>query len=432
VFFTNATILEAVESTKPTDYAQGGRETMWKHIGKSGALAAVVLLAVMAVPASMAQGDGEAQWTFMVYLDADNNLETYGELNLEWLETVGSTVDVNFLVLMDTLSGVADLLYVKDGTSDSVGGAYGYPAEVDMADPEVLTEFIVNGCNDYPADKYALILWDHGGGWRGLCWDDTTSEETGESEFISMVELRDALLDANEETGILLDVIGFDLCLMAMPEVAYQVRDCAEYVVFSEETVPGAGFPYDGIAEGLVAEATMDGAGLCELIVEQYGIYYTVTPGFVDWTISAFDMEYMDDVFEAVDDLGSELIVSLRQYMNLIQQDLLSAQKYYYPYNVDLKGFAMNLLEDDMIVNDDLKAAAEAVIAAVEGGIFAMVNSDYNDESYGLAIYAPSTNDGMHHIKETYEDIPFGQDTSWYEFAYLFSNWEGRTWGYDK
>ncbi|UCE92245.1 MAG: hypothetical protein JSV90_03680 [Methanobacteriota archaeon] len=402
---------------------------MNRHVKVSGALAAVVMLAVMAVPAAMSAGNSGAQWTFMVYLDADNNLEEFGVLNLEWLETVGSDQDVNFLVLMDTYSGVADLLYVNEGSSESVGEAYGYPAEVDMADPEVLEQFVVNGCNDYPAENYALILWDHGGGWRGLCWDDTTSEETGESEFISMLELRDALVDAKAQTGIVLDVVGFDLCLMAMPEVAYQVRDCAEYIVFSEETVPGAGFPYDAIAEDLVAEPTMDGMGLCEVIVEDYGAYYNALPGWVDWTISAFDMEYMDDVFDAVDDLGAELLVSLREYMNYIQKDVLNAQKYYYPYNVDLKDFAMNLVADDAIDSPALKAAAEDVIEAVEGGVFAMVNSKLNQDSYGLAIYLPSSNDGMHHIKETYEEIPFGQDTSWYEFVLMFSNWSGRTWG---
>ena len=398
---------------------------------KSGALAAVIMLAVMAVPASMAAGGPKAEWTFMVYLDADNNLEPYGEDNLEWLESVGSDKNVNFLVLMDTYSGVADLLYVNEGSSESVGEAYGYPAEVNMADPEILEQFIVNGCNDYPADKYALILWDHGGGWRGLCWDDNASEESGESEFISMVELRDSLVGAKEQTGIVLDVVGFDLCLMAMPEVAYQVRDCAKYVVFSEETVPGPGYPYDTIAEDLVAEPTMDGAGLCEVIVENYGVYYTEEPGWVDWTMSAFDMKYMDDVFDAVDELGIELIASLREYMNLIQQDVLTAQKYYYPYNVDLKDFAMNLLADDAIANPALKAAAETVIEAVDGGVFAMVNSKLNLDSYGLAIYIPSSNDGMHHIKETYSDIPFGQETSWYDFVVAFSNWEGKTWGKD-
>ncbi len=397
------------------------------------ALAAVAMLAVMVVPATMSAGDEGAEWTFMVYLDADNSLETFGDLNIEWLETVGSDENVNFVVLMDPLSGDANLLYVNEGDSDySIGDEYGYPKEVDMSDPAVLEEFIVNTCTDYPADRYALILWDHGGGWRGLCWDDTTEALTGNDECITMVELRDALMGAKEETGIVLDVVGFDLCLMAMPEVAYQVMDCADYVVFSEETVPGAGFPYDAIARDLVADADMDGKELSKVIVKDYGEYYSSTSGYVDWTMSAWDMEYMDDLFDAVEDLGAELLESLRAYMNNIQQDLICAQEYYYPYNVDLKGFAKNLLADDYIDNDELKDAAERVIDAVEGGVFAIYNSIHNYKSYGIAIYAPSTNDGMHSIKDDYVDVPFAQDSGWYEFVLSFSSWEGRTWGLDK
>ena len=101
-----------------------------------GAVAAVAMLVLMMAPASSSAGDANAKWTFMVYLDADNNLEPWGVLNLEWLETVGSDQNVNFVVLMDTYGEDADLLYVNLGDSTSVGGDYGYPKEVNMADPD--------------------------------------------------------------------------------------------------------------------------------------------------------------------------------------------------------------------------------------------------------------------------------------------------------
>ena len=385
-------------------------------------------MVVTIVPTSMAAGDGKAEWTFMVYLDADNNLEPYGWTNLEWLEGVGSDKDVNFVVLFDILSGDADLLYVEQGESVSVGGDYGYPKEVNMADPAVLEEFVEICVADYPADKYALILWDHGGGWRGLCWDDTTHEETGVSDCITMVELRDALVGAKEDTGAMIDVVGFDLCLMAMPEVAYQVRDCADYVVFSEETVPGYGFPYDAIANHLVADPTMDGREFACVIVEDYADYYASINGYVDTTISAFDMACMGQLKDAVDYLGTELLDGIRVYMNSIQRDLIMAQEYYYPYNIDLKGFALNLQSDLVIADDGIKDAAKMVEAAVDAGVIACENGMHNYKSYGIAIYAPTTNDGMHSIKDTYIDVPFATETSWYDFVDAFSNFYGRVW----
>lgn len=398
-----------------------------------GAMAAVAMLVLVMVPASLSAGAEDTEWTFMVYLDADNNLETYGLMNLDWLENVGSEENVvNFVVLIDTYGEDAQLLYVEDGEStptvDITGVEHGYPKEVNMADPGTLTSFIDICCEEFPADKYALILWDHGGGWRGLCWDDTTYDETGDDDCITMVELRDAL----EASGQRFDVIGFDLCLMAMPEVAYQIRDYADYAVFSEETVPGAGFPYESIAQELVDCPEMDGAGLSEVIVREYAAYYEGMGGYMTWTISAFDMEYMEEVTEAVDMLGKELLESLRVYMQYYQVDLANAQKYYYPYNADLKGFAENLIADKLIKDDGIKMAAELVSAAVTNGIIACDNGPNSEGSYGMAIYIPSTNEGMHYIKDNYDEVPFAMETSWYEFALAFSNFHGRTWGIAK
>ncbi len=397
-----------------------------------GAVAAAVMMAVMIVPPSMSAGDTDAKWTIMVYLDADNNLETYGVMNLEWLEGVGSTEEVNFVVLMDTYSGVADLLFVEQGDSVSVGEAYGYPKEVNMADPAVLQEFIEISCNDFSAENYALILWDHGGGWRGLCWDDSSIDEDGEADCLTMAELRKGMYDAYNTTNEIMDVVGFDLCLMAMPEVAYQVRGLADYVVFSEETVPGYGFPYDVIAQDVVDDASMDGEELACMIVEDYAAYYASLPGYGDVTISAFDMAYMDELTAAVDLLGKELLDGIRVYMNWIQKDLIMAQEYYYPYNIDLKGFAMNLQADAAIADEGIKAAAKMVEEAVEDGVISYINGAHNYKSYGLAIYAPTTNDGMHHIKDSYIEVPFAVETSWYDFVLSFSNFFGRIWAGDR
>ncbi len=397
-----------------------------------GAVASVAMLVVLMAPASLSAGEDGPQWTVMVYLDADNNLEPFGVMNLDWLETVGSSADVNFVVLMDTYSGLADLLYVELGESESVGQAYGYPKEVNMADPAVLEEFIEICCADYAAQKYALILWDHGGGWRGLCWDDTTFDDTGVDDCITMVEMRTALADAYATTNEVIDVIGFDLCLMAMPEVAYQVRDYADYIVFSEETVPGAGFPYDAIAQHMVDAPEMDGRALCTVIAEDYAAYYTGMGGYMTWTISAFDMQYMDEITVAVDVLGVELLDSLRVYMQYYQMDIYTAQKYYYPYNVDLKGFALNLIDDHQIDDSGIDSAAELVVEAVEKGVFVSLNGPNSEGSYGMAIYIPSTNEGMHFIKDDYDDVPFATETSWYSFVYAFSNFFGRTWGINK
>jgi hypothetical protein len=391
-------------------------------------MAAIAVLMTVVFAAPMSAGDETKDWTVLVYMDGDNSLESFAVINTEQLELVGSDANVNFVVLIDTMTGPADLLYIENGQSVAVGEKYGYPKEVNMADPAVLEQFIEIGVQDFPAEKYAVILWDHGGGWRGICWDDTTLELTGVDDCITMTEMRDAFAGAYKETGEVIDMVGFDACLMAMPEVSYQLRDYASFLVFSEETIPGLGFPYDMFAADLIADPTVDGEALAVIIAKDYSAYYASMSGFVDVTISVFDMAYMDELTAAVDYLGSELLASLSTYVNAYQSDQIQADRYYYPYNVDLIGFAQNLIADTSIKDTGIRDAAQEVVIAADNCIVAAYNSIVNVGSTGLAIYFPSTQDGMHSIKEEYATIPFAVETSWYDFCLAFSDFTGRTW----
>ena len=147
-------------------------------------------------------------WTVMVYMDGDNNLEAATVTDLGEMMVAGSTADVNIVVLLDTLEGPADLLYVNQG-STTVLAAWG---EVNMGDPATLQAFISDAAALYPAENYALDFWNHGGGIMGVCWDDTSS-----SDKLTMPEVRSAVVGA----GVVMDVIMFDACDMAQAEIAH-------------------------------------------------------------------------------------------------------------------------------------------------------------------------------------------------------------------
>ena len=407
-----------------------------RRISGFGATAVVAVLVALAFSSPMSAGDGDEKWTVMIYMDADNSLEEFGWLNLGWLESVGSTADVNFVVLMDTMTTETELLYVEKGESvsiDTTGTGYDLPDELNMGDGAVLEWFIETTYDKYQADRYAMILWDHGGGFNGICWDDTYFEEELVEDCILLPELRESFWGAYNYTGMVFDVVGFDACLMAMPEVAYQMRGLADYLVFSEELVYGQGFPYNAIAEDLVATPDMDGEGLSTVIVEDFAAYYLSMLGYNDWTISAFNMEYMDDLTAAVDKLAKEMLESLNVYVNSITNDRFQAQEYYYFYNVDLMDFAENLVMDTKIKDEGIRDAANDVISAISGGMTKCLNSWKNQDSHGLAIYFPMSPESVvFGMKPIYITIPFAQDTSWYEFIDAFINFHGRTWTAEK
>lgn len=375
--------------------------------------AALVILPVLLLSApTTAAPPMQDKWTVMVYLDADNNLEPFGEMNLEMLESVGSSADVNFVVLMDTYSGPASLLYVKKGSSDVIA-SWG---EVNMGDPATMSAFIKEAKKAAPAEKYCFITWDHGAGWRGMNWDDTSEQQTGTSQFIDMNELRQAV----EAGGVKFDVFAFDQCMMAQPEVAYEMAGYAKYLVFSEETIYGQGFPYDMIAADLEANSAMSGLELSKVIVQDYSAYYSSFNWASDWTISAYDMAAVGGLTAAVKHLASAQLNALPTYRSQFKNDLANTPGYYYPYYADLKVYATNVYNDKAIRDKDVKDAAGEVISAVDDGVVLAMNSKHNHDSTGLSIYFPSYRSSYLGLKPTYGQVSFAIDTGWLVWLQAF------------
>ena len=102
-----------------------------------------------------------------------------------------------------------------------------------MADPETLQDFVAWGAVKYPAKKYGLVLWDHGGGSKTGIFID----ELFENDTMYLYELGEALRGG----GVMFETVLFDACLMANVETAYIIKDYARYMVASEEVVVGQG-----------------------------------------------------------------------------------------------------------------------------------------------------------------------------------------------
>src|SRR5690606_11287226 len=118
------------------------------------------------------------------------------------------------------------ILHIADGEVELLAE----PGELNMGDPEVLSSFISEGIKAYPNDHYALTLWNHGGGWRGIAWDDSSGHDN--LEIADVAEAVEAgLADTDVEQ---LDLIGIDACLMATYEVADVLSPVATYMLASE------------------------------------------------------------------------------------------------------------------------------------------------------------------------------------------------------
>ncbi len=133
------------------------------------------------------------EWTVMVYLNADNNLEEFGLDNFMQMSQVGSSDKVNIIVQMDRNGKYAFTqpqwtqtlrFKVNKGTPPLPDSSVQDMGELDMASPAVLKDFLTWSIKSYPAKKYMLIIWDHGDGWR--LYD--TKESSADSVYLIQLE----------------------------------------------------------------------------------------------------------------------------------------------------------------------------------------------------------------------------------------------------
>jgi hypothetical protein len=179
-----------------------------------------------------------------------------------------------------------------------------------------LTEFVVNTIEKAPADCYMLVLSGHGSGAVG---DFLTGKNTG----LSIPDFREALTiiqdkllgrsyqeeDEHGETQSYpylkdgkIDILGLDSCVMGMAEVAYEVRECVNYLVGAEGFEPNTGWPFDRILNFLRSELSNlrppTPRAFAKRIVEEYVSYYLsdYTLADVSTHLCALDLDKIESL----------------------------------------------------------------------------------------------------------------------------------------
>lgn len=167
---------------------------------------------------------------------------------------------------------------------------------VNMGDAGTLSSFINFSIRNFPAEKYGLILWDHGGGSiAGYGHDENFNNGT-----LTLLEMNYAFeqSDINQKK---LEFLGFDACLMATVEMAVVAQPYANYLVASEDLEPGDGWDYSFLAV-LTGSADLDGAAVGRVITDYYMDFYG-QKSMEDLSLSVVDLSRADSVMGAMDRL---------------------------------------------------------------------------------------------------------------------------------
>jgi len=180
------------------------------------------------------------QWTMMFYMAADNDLYSQALIDIKELQRISGRPGIDIIVQLDSPSGAYRYRVLPQGTSilASLG-------QSNSGSPEALADFGSWAVKMYPAQKYLLVLWDHGDGWskqgKSIGYDQYFKD------WLSVAggELRQAVAKISATAGQPLDVVVFDACSMQMAEVLMELNGLCQYAVGSEALFPVEGMPYD-------------------------------------------------------------------------------------------------------------------------------------------------------------------------------------------
>jgi len=364
---------------------------------------------MMIVPAIMLAAGANAEtvpaWTVMVYLDGDNDIEDFAIADLAQMTATGSSADVNVVVLADTLTGPADLLYLTGGEAQTLQ-EWG---EVPMDEGATLTRFITTAGALYPAERTALVLWDHGGGVTGLCWDDTS----GADEHITLPELRTALTEA----GRTYDLLVFNACMMAQAEIAFQVQGFADVLVFSEDIMSGSAYDWTEVLRDLETDPTMDGMALGLLMAANYAEQMQDYDGSL-WTMSVCDTSMVQAVADAFKAAAAAQLGALDLYANELRECRNKAEEVENYDPVDVIEYMSLVASNEDIEDETVRSTAAAVVAAVEQAIVYDWELKWVEDLNGLGVFFPrkSLMDSWDAFGDEYSALPFCEYTGWDEF----------------
>lgn len=258
--------------------------------------------------------------TILVYLVANNasdvKLDKYLKTNILWMYQNMATDSDSCRLLVyyrpsqnDGLIAEPSILeFISDGKghingrsalsteefSDVFGEAtvlrtYIETEGYNATDPEVMAQVFRDMQTAAPSNSYGLIFGSHASGWMPA--SATVSRAFGDDDgySINIPELRDVLTNSFSSGN--LDFILLDACMMGSVEVAYELRNVADYCIASVMETPASGFPYQRMFHYL-SDTDVDYQRICTAFTD----YYQSGWG----TCAAIDCSRLDNLADAV------------------------------------------------------------------------------------------------------------------------------------
>jgi hypothetical protein len=274
----------------------------WANPGLKGARAESAETLIQ----SNAPAGGEARWTLLYYLAADNEQEAYADVTIAKLVAGSAAVgnQPQILVLIDRQSVPGTEVFEISGGEIVPLESF---AEQNTADGAVLRDFTASALKLAAHENIAFIVKSEGLSWRGIGRDNTHDEEN-DDQLMTVGALGEALVAAQAAAGKNVDLLVLEGSIMAFIEVIYELRDTAPYLLATQSKIQPDGLPWEMVIEDLGETPAMTARELGIAITDDMLDYYAdkgnnglpqddTSINFAAMTV--FDLSHVADVLAA-------------------------------------------------------------------------------------------------------------------------------------
>lgn len=350
-------------------------------------------------------------WTVLLYDDADF-YQGYDPI-YSFADDMRSSDSINVVILQDQYQNPAFIYRVlANGDLDELESL----GEVNMASPATLKCLISYGQTYYPAERYFLAVYDHGGGWHGSCIDYSAG-----TDMLRIDEMQQVMECVQE-----IDILAFTApCLMGSLESVYEMRDQVDVYIGAEDL---SGYIYwdyamNDISVLLENSSSLSNVDIGNQIIE---IIESNSSSYEWLTMSATNCSLTDLIAQEINELAlylAEHIESEGPFINEVRaqvQEMGEVSTYSY-MEIDLGNFLdlyISVTEDQLVVTH-----LQTCQTLLNQAVINECHSDTLGGMTGLSIMFPAENEYNELLRYKTWNVDFPDNTNWDEFLDAYYDW---------
>lgn len=252
--------------------------------------------------------------TLLVYMGMDDGGFLAGQIAKPTVKLLQKNWNTQFdgnLILYVDNGKESHLLRIYAKSGENIVDTVKVYGKENSADPNVLERVMLEVQTAWPAKSYGLIVSTHGSGWLPV--HTLSSPAAMPTSIIIDKGSGYNEMDIKDFAAVIpykLDFLILDACLMGGIEVAYELKDKADYIVFS---------PAEVLAEGMITSQTLQNIMKVtpdlDSVAKAFFDFYDVQSG--DWrsaTVSVVKTSELEELAET----SKELLADLSAMQNLV------------------------------------------------------------------------------------------------------------------